>query len=151
MSVRRRIVSTDALVPAFAERYESVISDLRSGGFDPWVFETLRTKTRAAWLRRKGSSKSGVRSLHLLGCAADTICREHRWSCTRHGCRFFDALGDLAKARGLHWGGDMFPRNPVTGRRFVDKPHVQAVSYWRQKRLRAAEDPAEYVARVLGG
>lgn len=137
------------LLPAFRRRVDRMLVQLRADGYDPLVWETFRTQERQDHLRKRGASKAR-KSMHQLGAAVDVVCGLHLWSCRKEGCDFFAQLGRAAKAQGLHWGGDMFPKNPVTGRRFIDQPHVQAVSYWRQWSLRRAKDKAAYVAQRLG-
>lgn len=132
------------LAAPFRERVDWMLTALRGAGREPVVWETYRTPQRCKLLRRKGASKNGLKSLHRWGAAVDVICGKHRWACPKYGCGFFDALALAAKAQGLYWGGDLFPRNRITGRRFVDRPHVQAVPYREQNALRAVGKPGKY-------
>ena len=137
----------DLLLPSFRAKVVAMLIELVSTGHYPVVHETLRTPARQAELVRRGTSKSN-RSLHLIGAALDIICKHHQWDCHRYGCDFYEALGAAAKSVGLYWGGDMFPKNPFTGRRFVDKPHVQAVPYRRQSAFRRAVDRETFLRRL---
>lgn len=133
----------DTLVPAFRARVEAVIADLRAQGFDAVVHETRRTPERAAWLKSKGTSKNGARSMHCYDCAADIISQAKGWDPPQG---FWDALGASAHKHGLCWGGDWAT--------FRDKPHVQAVGVREQDAIRALksrDDVAEYVRQRLGG
>ena len=123
--------SLDALAWPFRHRVQTMLRELRTT-HEPLVWETLRTQERGDWLKARGRSKNGNRSMHTLGAAVDVICMRHRWACSKHDCDFFAALGAAAKNAGLYWGGDW--------RSFVDKPHVQAVPVRQQNRLRRADD-----------
>lgn len=116
------------LAPAFRERLERVLEQVEAQGYRTRVWETLRTPERGAWLKARGRSQSGRRSMHCLRAAADVICRRHRWDCDVHECRFFEALGRAARRAGLFWGGDW--------RTIVDQPHIQAISVADQDELR---------------
>lgn len=116
------------LLPSFQPYVYELVRRLRADGYDPCVRDTLRTKAEAANYARLGTGSA--RSIHCDGAAADLICQEHHWECAGHGCDFFKALGQHARALGLWWGGDWKTR--------VDRPHVQAVpaTVWAQNRLR---------------
>lgn len=139
----------DLLLPVFREKAEAVFTSMQVQGYKPVLFETLRTPARAQALRRKGTSRAKRLSMHCYGAAADFICATHRWRCRRYGCAFYQVLGETAKAHGLWWGGDMFPKNRWTGKKFVDMPHVQAVPFKLQNKLRASNDLVKFVAEVL--
>jgi hypothetical protein len=120
--------NVELLVPALRERLGSVLAALTARGFDPLVWETLRSKERALEMVAKGASKArGGLSMHCYGCACDVVCSKHMWSCRKHGCRFFQNLGELAEDAGLCWGGN-WDRDDRAGEEGEhDLPHVQAV------------------------
>lgn len=119
----------DLLVPAFRSRVESVLADMRAQGFDPLVWETWRSRERAALLSARGVGV--VQSMHCYGCAVDIISESKRWGAPR---KFWLALGAAAKAHGLTWGG--------TWRRH-DLPHLQAVPIGPLQQLVRASTPDE--------
>jgi peptidoglycan L-alanyl-D-glutamate endopeptidase CwlK len=115
------------LLGPMRERLQMLLERLRADGHSPVVFETLRSKERAAMLAKRGT---GIAlSMHVYGCAADLICARHRWSCAKHKCGFYDALGKHAEALGLVWGGRFKNR---------DFPHVQCVPIKLQNAVRNA-------------
>jgi hypothetical protein len=131
------------LLPSFRVAVERVLGALRDRGFDPWVFETLRSKERARALKADGKSKNGERSLHVFddgfSGACDIICRQRKWSHPE----FFAALGEEAKRAKLVWGGDW---------RMRDLPHIQACAVHDQDVFRAmsALDRDAFVQRRIG-
>ena len=121
----------DLLLPSFAAKARLVLDDMRARGYDPCPFDTLRTPAEAAKFYARGvGSKS---SMHLYGVACDAICNRHGWDCAAHGCKFFQALGEVVEARGLVWGG-RWKRH--------DLPHFQGCSVADQAAVRAIKDPA---------
>lgn len=111
------------LAPAFVVRVQNVVAELEGLGFDPWVFEGLRTAERQAFLYSKGrtipgsivtKAKSHLSSWHGHGLAVDIISRSKLWNAPES---FWQALGAACQSRGLTWGG--------VWTKFPDKPHVQ--------------------------
>jgi len=122
----------DRLAPTFRAELEGTLRDVREAGFSPLLWETIRSPERARWLKERGRSKAGERSMHVLGIAADVICEEHHWGCPR-GCGFYDALQTAAERRGL-----------TSGRSWGwDSPHVQAIPVAMQDRARECTTTAE--------
>jgi hypothetical protein len=117
------------LVPAFRERVEVVLNELREHGYDPVIHETLRSRERAEQLVKEGKSNAKGLSMHCLGLAVDCICRKHRWGCHQAGCDFFERYGVIAERHSLTWGGRWTS--------LVDLPHVQAVPVRLQGLARA--------------
>ena len=122
------------LLPTLRTRVEAMIAALRAEGQNPKLFETGRSPERAVWLGSTGKSRNGIGSLHCLGAAADLVDAAHGWS----NPAFFAALGRVAQAYGLTWGGD-WDSNPATDQTFDDRPHVQAVPVPMQNGLRACK------------
>lgn len=141
------VSSMSALQPRFRSVLELVIQDLRKQGFQPKVYETVRSAERQRWLFENTSSTRTARlGKHGEGLAADLIDgRPHPNQARRPGAiigwgswadepdagpgdeearmmadQFYDALGRAAVARGLVWGGNW--------RSIVDKPHVEWAS-----------------------
>lgn len=129
------------LAPTFRERVEKIVDSLEKQGFEPLVWETLRTRERGRYLEKKGASRNGDRSMHIYGAACDIICKKHKWQCKKHGCKFFQALGKTSKRHRVYWGGDW--------RTIVDLPHIQGVPVSLQNAVRRAEDPADVVDKHL--
>jgi hypothetical protein len=119
------------LVPAFRERVEIVLNELREQGYDPVVHETLRTKERAEQLVKEGKSLAKGLSMHCLGLAVDCICRKHRWGCHQAGCDFFERYGVIAENHGLCWGGRWTS--------LVDLPHAQCIPVRLQALARSTQ------------
>jgi hypothetical protein len=125
----------DLLVPAFRQKIVQLLSNLRARGFDPIVFDAVRTAKEAQANAAKGTGI--VDSLHLYGLAVDIIDADKGWS----NPVFFKALRDEAEKLKL-----------TSGARFskIDWPHVQAVPVSAQKAVRALATAAarnEFVKR----
>jgi hypothetical protein len=127
----------ELLLPQFRTIVDSILRDLDQKGYSPVLWETLRTPERGEWLRKKGRSKIGSRSMHCHGIAADIICGEHRWNCPK-SCGFFDALGESARAHKVTWGGSWG----------WDRPHIQAVSVRQQKHILESADVGATVRKL---
>ncbi len=112
----------DLLVPAFKERVLDLVAMMRASGHDPWVFETLRTQERAAFLARKGTGV--VDSMHCYGVAVDVISLSKKWNA---GFKFWRDLRDHGESLGLTSGARWRRR---------DLPHVQAIPVSKQDILR---------------
>lgn len=149
-----RVSSPSALVPPFRAAVTTLADRLSAAKFKPRLFETYRSPKRAQQLVEAGKSRAkGGLSMHCYGVAADIICAEHLWSCEKHGCGFFEALGREAKALGMTWGGDWDGDGVTREQREHDLPHVQAVPITAQAAVRRAtpaqlaELVKQYVAR----
>lgn len=128
LKVRR---SLDELSPAFKPRVELLLERMRLLGFDPMVWEALRSKERAANMSKKGQGRAIKLSMHCYGCAVDIIDALKMWDAEP---MFWKVLGLEAAKLGLVWGGTW--SDP-------DRPHVQAVRISMQARVRAAKSQAE--------
>lgn len=122
-----------SLLYPFRVNVVRVVDDMKALGFDPWVFETWRSGERADWLVAQNRLASGRNSMHCYGLAADIICRERHWD----NPLFFEALGNVAKDRGLTWGGSDFGPN------IYDGPHIQAIPVSLQPIVRGCETERE--------
>jgi len=129
------------LQPRFRSVLEAVLGDLRAQGFQPKVFETVRSAERQRWLyENTKSTLTPELGKHGEGLAADVIDgRPHptrpgqiigwgTWNtrsdatpgddvAKRMADDFFQAFGRAAVARGLTWGGNWAS--------FKDFPHVE--------------------------
>lgn len=112
------------LAPKFRSAVERVLGTLRGLGYNPMVFETLRTSDRQRFLHGFGRlyddgrgvvthSEDADETWHGYGLAVDIICGDTRWNAP---AAFWDALGRACERERLEWGGSW---------RFVDRPHVQ--------------------------
>lgn len=118
--------SIEGLLPSFRPEVQAVLDALRADGYDPVLFDALRTKAEAA---RNATKGTGVKdSIHCYGAAADVICGAHGWSCAQHRCKFFDALAGHVRARKLVCGADFTKR---------DWPHFQGIAIKQQAAMRA--------------
>jgi len=111
------------LAPGFRGLVEAVLADLTGQGFDPWLFEAVRTAERQAFLYAKGrtlpgpivtKAKSHLQSWHGHGLAVDIISRGALWNAPP---AFWTALGAACAAHGLTWGGAWTT--------MPDRPHCQ--------------------------
>lgn len=121
----QRITSLDTLAPKFRAALEACLDGVRKAGYDPIVWETLRTGARQQWIYgfgREWDDGRGVvshsadadESWHAFGLAADVVSRSKLWNAPTE---FWKVLGREAKANGLFWGGDFDS--------FPDRPHIQ--------------------------
>lgn len=135
---------TALLVPAFWERLEPALRELRGQGFHPVVHETLRSLARSEALVAAGKSKSVGPSMHCYGLAADVVCGVHGYDCKRHCCPFFNEYGIAVERHRLTWGGRW--------KTLVDSPHCQAIPVALQNKARAmpADQLDAFVRSVLG-
>lgn len=132
--------SAQELSPVFRAAVVKLLGKLRAAGYAPVLHETYRSPERAAALAKKGT---GIAlSMHTLRIAADIICAKHEWSCGKHGCDFYQRLGEAAEGMGLTWGGRFKNRDLV---------HVQGVPVAMQQRARRASlhELEELVLRQL--
>jgi len=92
------------LKPEFRKRLKEILIKMVERGFDPMVFETIRTKRRQEYLfsigRRgiKGEFKVTwtMNSAHISGYAADIISNKEGWS----NKTFFKVLYEVARKEG---------------------------------------------------
>jgi len=130
----------ECLAPKFRARVVAMLAALSAAGFDPVISESCRTQERQEWLYGFGrdwddgrgvvtNAPNELHSWHGYGLAVDVISQQHGWEPSP---RFWQQLGECARAEGLAWGGD-WPK-------FPDRPHVQAGRPMRQApSKRAAE------------
>lgn len=120
----KRQDSLAVCAPKFAQAVRVVLEDLKAKGFDPLVYETMRTPERQSWLAGFGVHYDDGRGLvthatnvyqswHAFGTACDIISYSREWDAPSE---FWNALGHAAIARGLAWGGLWHMR---------DLPHIQ--------------------------
>lgn len=118
--------SIDGLLPAFRTEVQAVLDEVTADGYEPVLFDALRTKAEAV---RNATKGTGIKdSIHCYGAAADVICGKHGWSCAQHGCGFYGALAARVRARKLVCGADFSK---------VDQPHFQGISIKQQAAMRA--------------
>lgn len=94
------------LVPYVGDRVRRIIARMESRGFDPMVFESLRSQERQAWLYGVGRTHSKHRrpvtwtlnSKHIVGKAADIVSRRYYWNAPR---AFWRALKQEANREGM--------------------------------------------------
>jgi len=112
-AVKYRQDDVELLLPSFRAVYKRLLARMVELGFEPIAFDTARTPEEAA--RNAANGKGIVNSIHIYGCAADTICAKHGWQCRAKRCKFFGVLRREGLALGLFIG----PK--------ADWPHLQAV------------------------
>ncbi len=81
------------LLPSFQPVVERIFARMQDLGFQPIIFDTLRTQAEADRNAAKGTGSKT--SLHLFGAAVDMICNRHGWACKAKDCRFYDTLRKL--------------------------------------------------------
>jgi hypothetical protein len=120
------------LLPGFAREIELLFKRMRARGFNPYLWEGLRTPQRAAELAAKGSGSK--LSLHIYGGAVDIVNGDQvekggdPWKAP---AAFWQALGEESKRLGLTWGGVW--SSP-------DRPHVQGVTVSQQVAFRSGSE-----------
>lgn len=110
------------LDPVFADKVDTLFRAMRSAGYDPYLWEALRSFERAEQLAK---NKRGIAlSMHCYGLAVDIVDGDDSpWSGPPG---FFESLHHEAHALGLHTIGAQ------------DRPHIQAVPIGpMQDRVRA--------------
>jgi len=136
-----RYAGFDGLDPDFVSRLQDTLDTLTDMGYEPEVYETVRSEARGEYLKEKGVSQLGAKSYHVTGLAADIIDgRDHpdrsgfkvgwgSWeeangasatdgdkSATTMAQDFFDQLAGVATQNGLtaghYWG-------------WQDSPHIE--------------------------
>jgi hypothetical protein len=119
-----RQTALDLCAPKFAQAVFKVLAEMQEAGFDPQVYETLRTKERQDWLAGFGREYDDGRGIithatsvyttwHGFGCAADIISYAKQWDASAN---FWDALSRSAIAHGLASGASW---------QMKDLPHIQ--------------------------
>jgi len=122
-----------ALAPAMANAVLRVVADMEAWGFDPWIFETIRTDKRQRFLYGFGRtyddgrgkvthSETSADTWHGYGLAVDIVSKSLLWSPPNW---FWPTLGLSARRHGLLWGGDWNNNGRSDDERFVDRPHIQ--------------------------
>lgn len=139
----------DALVPSFRARVETLLERMRAKGWRPIVFETRRTKERAAELFKRGTGS--LDSMHCYDVAVDIVdadlnnvprkTKEGYWDAP---AEFWADLEDFAHDLGLH---RLYKRGVIRDAddeiaQSWDKPHVQACSVADQTKTRALDREA---------
>lgn len=138
--------SLDGCAPAFALKVKNVLAAMQTKGFDPIVFEALRSAERSVWLYGFGRDYDDGRgvvtqilptqhSWHFFGLAADIISKSKEWNAP---AAFWTALRACAEAEDL-----------VSGQQFSrpDGPHVQ----WNIKGMHCSPTPAAQALYDSGG
>jgi hypothetical protein len=136
------VTSLDALDPSFQPRARALIAELKRQGVAVRVFQTRRSLQQQAKAAAEGNSKlTGPNAPHVRGLAIDFVLvpeqipggvRRHPqdarfpdlWdTSTPNAVTTWFALGRIAEAAGLVWGGRFGTSNPnVLG---WDAGHVQ--------------------------
>jgi hypothetical protein len=102
----KRNADITSLVPYVADRVEKILARMKARGFDPIVFEALRTKARQEWLYGVGRTHSlkrkpitwTLKSRHLAGKAVDIISKKRGWNWPE----FYTALREEARREGMY-------------------------------------------------
>lgn len=126
--------------PLFASAVTGVLAALSAQGFDPIVYEAVRSDERQVWLYGFGRDYDDGRGIvthaqtttngwHGYGLAADIISAAHGWD----SGAFFDALRIAAESHGLTSGSSW---------RMQDRPHVQ----WGKCRTTPSPEAAQLIA-----
>lgn len=143
--------SLDALAPLFWARIQLVCDDMRAWGYNPRVFETLRTDARQRFIYGFGReyddgrgivthSQTSADTWHGFGLAADIICADRLWNAP---VDFWYVLGTSARRHGLVWGGDWNGDWSSADERFMDRPHIQ----WGNMRRSPSANASAILAR----
>jgi len=106
MTEPKRITDINKLSPIMKTKVIQILSHMKNLGYDPVLFETLRTKERQQWLYGIGRSHSlkrkpvtwTMKSEHLKANAADIISKSKYWDWED----FYVALARVAKEYGCH-------------------------------------------------
>jgi hypothetical protein len=98
------------LRPQFRLLIEPILIHLESDGYRPKISNAYRSAQQQLEKVRLGYAMPGATKpgAHNWGLACDIIDRRWGWSLVEDAARFFAALGDLALAAGLTWGGAWF-------------------------------------------
>lgn len=95
----------DKLNPELARRLRRVFAAMEAKGYDPMLFEGLRTQERQRWLYGIGRTHRKwqkpvtwtLKSKHLVGKAADIVSKKRLWNWPE----FYKELRQQAKEYGL--------------------------------------------------
>lgn len=123
----------DGLAPKFRDALLATVRDMEAWGYDPLIFETLRTDERQQFLHgfsrkyddgrgRVTNSRDADESWHFYGLAADIVSATLYWKAPWD---FWATLGLAARRNGLRWGADWDNDGESSDERFADRPHVQ--------------------------
>lgn len=129
------------LLPTMAAKVKEVLDKMTALGFQPVLFDGLRTPAEA--LKNAAKGVGIVNSMHLYGCAADVICDQHGWTCADQRCKFFTKLVETVKSMGFVSGADF---HDAQGRPKVDLPHFQAVTIADQHKMAALGTAADSIS-----
>lgn len=138
------------LAPRFALAVGRVVADLTAWGYDPVVFEAMRTDERQRFLHGFGRQYDDGRGVvthsltsrdtwHGYGLAVDIVSKSKLWNADRW---FWDTLGLSARRHGLLWGADWNNNGRTDDESFSDRPHIQ----WGAPMRRS---PSSYAAALL--
>jgi peptidoglycan L-alanyl-D-glutamate endopeptidase CwlK len=109
------------VAPKFGLAIAQGLQDAWWAGFDPIVYESLRTDERQAWLYAQGRTRPGAivtnaptadHSYHRWGLAVDIISRKAEWD----DPNFFDKIQGFFAKYNVDWAGDWHD---------ADLPHFQ--------------------------
>jgi len=120
----------DGLAPRFRARVEAIVQGMRDAGYDPVVFETLRTHERQRFLYGFGRDYDDGRGVvthssdsdetwHGFGLAVDVVSRSRLWQAPEE---FWKKLHQLVRANGCVSGADWDNDGVMDD---WDKPHFQ--------------------------
>ena len=130
----KRENSLETLLPTFRKKIDVLLQMMVVDGFDPFVFESRRSKERAKDLSIKGT---GIEeSQHTIDAAVDILDRKALWKTSQ---AFFDALHRNSLALGL----GRIKHKDKNGKVDWDWAHVQALPGNQDKKLYALGDAAK--------
>ncbi len=118
----KRQNSIGLLLPSMQKAVQKLLANMEARGFDPMVFETLRSAAREKELDAKGAGSAGT-SMHFYGAAADIVSRSHMWDWPEFYVALCEEAEKLGLVSGHHW-------------KRVDSTHVQAVPVAQQPTFR---------------
>ena len=119
-----REASLDGLHPVFRQNLRRILAELKKGGWEPIVAQTIRTPRQQAEKVKRGVSwtmhswhvpstmatlpYTSSSYLEVRGNAADVVDRRYGWEGPAHNHKFafWLDLGRIAKQYGCEWGGD---------------------------------------------
>lgn len=92
-AVKTRVDDPQLLLPAFQPIVGRIFWRMVELGFEPVIFDTLRTQAEAD--KNAANKKGSKNSLHLFGAAVDLTCARHGWLCHTQECAFYTTLRKL--------------------------------------------------------
>jgi hypothetical protein len=124
------------LHPIFRNAIEILLLRVKARGYNPMVFETIRTVERSRELTEKGTGKMG--SVHRLGLGVDIVENSKTPWTPKPG--FWEALAEESEKLGL-----------VSGWRWKrkDGPHVQALPVKYDRLLHSGKYEKEDVDKLV--